>query len=262
MGQLLAGAIIIENVFTLPGLGRLVFQAIGQRDLPVVREWCCSWPPPWSSSTFSWISPTPRVDPRIRLNGRITAMGAFSKPEFLLGNGPVHRRGLSWPLVSLFWTPYAPTAWTPATGWRPLPCASAGHGPVRPGHAFPGNGRSGELHHRRVDDRGHRHGCGRFPGIGRRLGPPAGRRSHHALFGPALRLSGRAVGHPDHRGLGPSVVNAMLAIGIFYIPVFARLTRASALTVKGLDYIAAARAAGRGRRPSPGAMCCPTFSRR
>jgi peptide/nickel transport system permease protein len=44
--------------------------------------------------------------------------------------------------------------------------------------------------------------------------------------------------------LGPSVVNAMLAIGIFYIPIFARLTRASALTVKGLDYIAAARAAG------------------
>jgi peptide/nickel transport system permease protein len=44
--------------------------------------------------------------------------------------------------------------------------------------------------------------------------------------------------------LGPSVVNAMLAIGIFYIPVFARLTRASALTIKGLDYIAAARAAG------------------
>ncbi len=38
MGQLLAGAIVIENVFTLPGLGRLVFQAIGQRDLPVVRE--------------------------------------------------------------------------------------------------------------------------------------------------------------------------------------------------------------------------------
>jgi peptide/nickel transport system permease protein len=38
IGQLLAGAIIVENVFYLPGLGRLVFQAIGQRDLPVVRE--------------------------------------------------------------------------------------------------------------------------------------------------------------------------------------------------------------------------------
>ena len=38
LGQLLAGAIIIENVYYLPGLGRLVFQAIGYRDLPVVRD--------------------------------------------------------------------------------------------------------------------------------------------------------------------------------------------------------------------------------
>ncbi|SIR02945.1 peptide/nickel transport system permease protein [Paracoccus thiocyanatus] len=34
---LLAGAIIIENVFYLPGLGRLIFQAITQRDLIVVQ---------------------------------------------------------------------------------------------------------------------------------------------------------------------------------------------------------------------------------
>ena len=35
---LLAGGIIIENVFFLPGLGRLVFQAITQRDLIVVES--------------------------------------------------------------------------------------------------------------------------------------------------------------------------------------------------------------------------------
>jgi ABC-type dipeptide/oligopeptide/nickel transport system permease component/ABC-type transport system substrate-binding protein len=35
---LLAGAVIIENVFFLPGLGRLVFQAIVQRDLMVVQS--------------------------------------------------------------------------------------------------------------------------------------------------------------------------------------------------------------------------------
>ncbi len=35
---LLAGAIIIENVFYLPGLGRLAFQAITARDLIVVRS--------------------------------------------------------------------------------------------------------------------------------------------------------------------------------------------------------------------------------
>jgi peptide/nickel transport system permease protein len=35
---LIAGAIIIENVFALPGLGRLVFQSIAQHDLIVVKD--------------------------------------------------------------------------------------------------------------------------------------------------------------------------------------------------------------------------------
>src|SRR4051794_4585827 len=36
--NLLAGTIIIENVFYLPGLGRLIFQSIANRDLIVVRN--------------------------------------------------------------------------------------------------------------------------------------------------------------------------------------------------------------------------------
>jgi peptide/nickel transport system permease protein len=36
--ELLAGTIVIENVFYLPGLGRLIFQAISNRDLVVVRN--------------------------------------------------------------------------------------------------------------------------------------------------------------------------------------------------------------------------------
>ncbi len=36
--NLLAGTIVIENVFYLPGLGRLVFQAISNRDLIVVKD--------------------------------------------------------------------------------------------------------------------------------------------------------------------------------------------------------------------------------
>jgi len=43
---------------------------------------------------------------------------------------------------------------------------------------------------------------------------------------------------------GPSVINTMLAIGIFYIPVFTRLTRAVALSVWQRDFVAAARASG------------------
>lgn len=46
---------------------------------------------------------------------------------------------------------------------------------------------------------------------------------------------------------GPSAVNAILAIGIFNIPVFARVTRGGALSIWTLDYILAARVAGKGR---------------
>ena len=44
--------------------------------------------------------------------------------------------------------------------------------------------------------------------------------------------------------LGPSMLNAMLAIGIFYIPIFARLTRAVAMTLWQREFIIAARASG------------------
>ena len=45
---------------------------------------------------------------------------------------------------------------------------------------------------------------------------------------------------------GPSAVNAIIAIGIFNIPVFARLSRAAALSLWTRDFILAARVAGKG----------------
>jgi peptide/nickel transport system permease protein len=36
--NLITGTIVVENVFVLPGLGRLIFQAISNRDLVVVRD--------------------------------------------------------------------------------------------------------------------------------------------------------------------------------------------------------------------------------
>jgi peptide/nickel transport system permease protein len=44
--------------------------------------------------------------------------------------------------------------------------------------------------------------------------------------------------------LGTGLVNAQLAIGIVAIPVYARVMRASVLSVKELDYVAASRALG------------------
>ena len=45
---------------------------------------------------------------------------------------------------------------------------------------------------------------------------------------------------------GPGLVNAMIAIGIAQIPLYARLVRGAVLRVKALDYVAAARAVGSG----------------
>jgi peptide/nickel transport system permease protein len=45
---------------------------------------------------------------------------------------------------------------------------------------------------------------------------------------------------------GASATNAILAIGLFNIPVFARLTRGSALSLWSRDYVLAARVAGKG----------------
>ena len=48
--------------------------------------------------------------------------------------------------------------------------------------------------------------------------------------------------------LGPSQWNAALAIGIVYIPTFARLTRGPALVLKSTDYVQAAVALGAGNQ--------------
>lgn len=46
--------------------------------------------------------------------------------------------------------------------------------------------------------------------------------------------------------VGPGAVNAIVAIGIFNIPVFARVARGGALSIATLDFVAAGRLAGLG----------------
>jgi peptide/nickel transport system permease protein len=46
--------------------------------------------------------------------------------------------------------------------------------------------------------------------------------------------------------LGPGLENAMIAVGVSFIPVFARVTRGSVLVEKEKDYVRAAKAAGAG----------------
>ncbi len=67
--NLLAGAIVVENVFCLPGLGRLLFQAIANRDLLVVQNGVLLLVAMvivvnfWVDVLHAWL------DPRVRLSG-------------------------------------------------------------------------------------------------------------------------------------------------------------------------------------------------
>lgn len=63
---LLAGAIIIENVFSLPGLGRMIFQAITQRDLIVVQSAVLVLVAAVIAVTFLVDLAYAAVDPRLR----------------------------------------------------------------------------------------------------------------------------------------------------------------------------------------------------
>jgi peptide/nickel transport system permease protein len=45
--------------------------------------------------------------------------------------------------------------------------------------------------------------------------------------------------------LGPGIMNSMMAIGIFNIPIFARLTRATSLSIWERDYVTSGKAIGR-----------------
>ena len=56
--------------------------------------------------------------------------------------------------------------------------------------------------------------------------------------------------------LGPGLLNTLLAIGIVSIPVYARIMRASVLTIKQQDYVLAGHSIGSG----PGAFSSRTSS--
>ena len=64
--------------------------------------------------------------------------------------------------------------------------------------------------------------------------------------------------------LGPGLRNTLLAIAIVTIPQYARVMRASVLSIKEVDYVSASRALGASRRKSrhPGRPQCPDAARR
>jgi peptide/nickel transport system permease protein len=85
---------------------------------------------------------------------------------------------------------------------------------------------------------------GMIAGYGSRLVDEVVMRAMDVLYAfPAILLAIAVMA-----ALGKGVGNAMIAIGIVYIPIFARITRASVLSVRNEEFVQAARALGAGHR--------------
>jgi peptide/nickel transport system permease protein len=67
--NLITGTIIVENVFVLPGIGRLVFQAIANRDIVVVRDVVMLLAAIVVAVNFAVDLLYAAIDPRLRLAG-------------------------------------------------------------------------------------------------------------------------------------------------------------------------------------------------
>ena len=81
---------------------------------------------------------------------------------------------------------------------------------------------------------------GLLAGYGRRLSDEVIMRAMDVLYAfPAVLLAIAILA-----ALGKGVGNAMIAIGIVYIPIFARITRGEVLSIRNEEFITAARALG------------------
>ena len=153
-------------------------------------------------------------------------------------------------VVSFLYTPYDPNRMNLSRA-LPVPFGQtlAGNGPVWAGYPQPGHERGGQFPDRRLGGRGDRPAS-----FGVLLGSLAAYWRGWRDEG-IMRLADVFYGFPAVLSailitsiLGPGMVNSMLAIGIFYIPIFARLTRGASLSVWQRDYVTSARAIGQTNR--------------
>jgi ABC-type dipeptide/oligopeptide/nickel transport system permease component len=71
IGAMLGGAPIIEEIFTWPGIGRHVLQAISARDFPVVQGFILLSGLSYVTASLLVDLVTMWVDPRLRERGRV-----------------------------------------------------------------------------------------------------------------------------------------------------------------------------------------------
>ncbi|MDE1161481.1 MAG: ABC transporter permease [Acidobacteriaceae bacterium] len=69
MGFLLSGVVVVETIFSWPGVGRLVYNAINHRDIPLVQAAVILFAVTFLALNLAVDLLYAQLDPRIRLNG-------------------------------------------------------------------------------------------------------------------------------------------------------------------------------------------------
>lgn len=178
--------------------------------------------------------------------GRLWLGRALRHPSFMVG-GVLTLAVVSMALLSLFWTPFEPTAMSLRERYAPV---SWTHwlGTDRFGRDILSNIMAGAQLSIAVGVVAVLIGVS----MGSALGLWAAARKGW-VEELVMRFSDFAFAFPAILSaimitviLGPGAVNSIIAIGIFNIPVFARLTRAAANAVWTREFVMAARAAGKG----------------
>src|SRR3984885_12005731 len=226
--NLIAGAIVVENVFVLPGLGRLMLQSISNRDTLVVEN---------GVMLLAVIVIGVTLFARFRPRGGLSLwLGAVLVATLIVAA-----------LLSLVWTPYPPTAIDIPHKLAP-PSAAHWFGTDNLGRDVASQILAGSRVSILVGVIA--------VGIGLAFGIVLGliaafskglvedglmKLSDFVFAFPALLLAIMLTST-----FGPGVVNAIIAIGVYNVPIIAKLTRATANGVLSREYALAARAAGRG----------------
>ena len=253
-----------REVFVLPGLGRLMLQSISNRDTLVVENGVMllalivigaqlrrrSSPAPQSTHA-SGRSAHELARPVSPARGAEPSAGAALVAALVAAAA-----------LSLVWTPYPPAAIDIPHKLARLGSPLVRHRHPRTRRRLANAGRLARLdpgRRRRGRHRPRHSACAR-PLRGVRQGPRRGR--HHEAQRLRLRFSGAVDRDHADLDLGPGIVNAIIAIGVSNVPVFAKLTARPLTVFCRANMRSRPAPQGVGRSRSPSITCCPTSRRR
>ena len=243
--NLIAGAIVIENVFVLPGLGRLMLQSISNRDTLVVQDGVMLTAILVIGLNFLVDVACAAIDPRLRSRAGVSGYprGGLS---LWLGAALVAAL-LLMAAVSFVWTPYPPAAIDIPHKLAP-PSLAHWFGTDNLGRDVASQIIAGARVSILVGVVAVGIGLvfgvalGLFAAFRKGVVEDALMKACDFVFAFPALLSAIML----TATFGAGVVNAIVAIGIANVPIIAKLTRATANSVLAREYALAARAAGRG----------------